>query len=384
MMPAVPSTQVACNYSVAAGVPAPTKAPPATRAFVPSEELSHALAGNVKEDSRINQWACMISFTVEPIQATAYSFVPNGTSETLRKNLIAASRLKAREVTIDVVIGPHNLKASMACVWKTPMGSDAVRRLVNGAVTSSGFRRTHHTFVKHIPCDRTAVREKYISHPEQGLRWLQFSEVGGTMYEVPVDEFIQELGKALKQGESNLLMCSTREGYKQAALSSQALLFQVYDILQRRNICTPQTRTTLLPETYAEKKLAEGAVHVTAAAQVTPAAGTAIPHTVTHYDASRDSDQSPVAEALVHSAAESWCITTNASTYVVAETPMAASETFTPSTIAATRRVESAASPAPVRRLAYLDTPGSAPSNSGISESRVPCSGESLSFSGIC
>jgi hypothetical protein len=381
-MQAAPLAQAACNFSFA--VPAPKNGPPSTRLFVPSEELIHTLAGNVKLDSRKNQSGvfsvcCMISFTVQPFQATVYSFVP---SESLRKKLIAAIRLKAREVAIDVVIRPHNLEASMACVWKTPMCSDAVRRLVNGVVHDSGFRRTHGSFVKYTPCDRTAVREKYVSHPEQGLRWLQFSEVGGTMYEVPDEEFIQELGKALKQGESNLLMCSTREGYKQAALSSQALLFQVYDILQRRNICTPQTRTTLLPETYAEKKLAGGAVHVTAAAQVTPAAGTAISHTVTHYDASRDSDQSPVAEALVYSAAESSCITTNASTYAVAETPMAASETVTPSTIAATRRVESAASPAPVRRLAYCDTPGSAPSE--ISESCVPGSGESLGLSGIC
>jgi hypothetical protein len=314
----------------------------------------------------------MIYFTVCPVQDTAYAFLPN---ETLRKNLITEIRGKAREVTIDVfVMGPNNLQVRTACVWKTPMGSNAVRRLMNEIIRESGFRHIKGSFVKYSACDRSAVRDKYISHPEQGLRWLQFSDVGGTMYEVPIDEFIQELGKAVKQGESDLLMCSTREGYKRAALSNQALLYQLYDILQFRNICTPRTRTQWLQE-----KLAEGAVHVTAA-QVMPAAGTTILHTGT--SASLDLDTSSVAEALAGSAAEPSCLTADASTNAVAETPMAALETITPSTIPATRRVESVASPAPVRRLAYGDTPRSAPSGT-ISESPVPGSGGSLGLSGI-
>jgi hypothetical protein len=351
-MQAAPSAQTACHFSFAE--PAPINRPPAT--VVSSEELSHAPAGNVKPENRMHQSvfcpACMISFTVHPHQATKYTFVPNESSETLRKNLIAEIRRKACEVTIDVfVIGSHNLQVRMACLWKAPMCSDAVRRFMNETIRKSGFHHITGSYVKYIPCDRTAVRDKYISHPEQGLRWLQFSDVGETMYEVPFEELIRQAGKAVEQGESDLLECSTREGYKKAALSNQARLYHLYDMLQRR---------------YA--------------AQVTPAAGTARLHTGT--SASLNSDTSSVAGALAGSAAESLCLAANASTDAVAETPLAASETITPSTIPAPRRVESAASPAPVRRLFPIgDNPASAPS--GICESPVPGSGESLGLPGI-
>ena len=347
----MPSAQAACHFSFAD--PAPVNRP-ATGVFVPSEKLSHAPAGNVKPDNRIHQSvfspACMISFTIYPNQATAYyTFVPN---ETLRKNLIAQIRLKACEVAIDVfVTGPHNLQVRMACVWKTPMGSDAVRRLMNETIRKSGFQHINGSYVKYIPCNRTAVRDTYISHPKQGLRWLQFSDVGETMYHGPIEDLIQEVGKAVMQGEAALLMCSTREGYKKVALSNQALLFQLYDLLQSR---------------YA--------------AQVTPAAGTARLHPGT--SAPLNSDTGSYAEALAGTPAEASCLTANATTDAVAETPLAASETITPSTIAAPGRVESAASPNPARRLfASRDTPGSA--TSGICKSPVPGSGESLGLPGI-
>ena len=348
-MQAAPSAQAACRFSFAE--PALINRTPAAEVC---EELSHAPAGNVKPDNRVHPSvfspACKISFTVRPDQDTAYTFVPN---ETLRTNLIAGIRRKACEVAIDVLIGPHNLQVCMACVWKTPMNSDAVRRLMNDTIRDSGFRHIKGRFVKYIPCDRAAVRDKYLSHPEQGLRWLQFSDVGETMYEGPIEDLIQEVGKALKQGENALLMCSTREEFRKAALLNQAFLFQLYDHLQRRN-----------------------------AAQVTSAAaGTArLRHPGT--SAQLDSDTSSVAEALAGTAAKSSCLTANASTEAVAETPLAASETITPFTTAAPGRVESAASPAPVRRLfASGDPPGSA--TSGIYESPVPGSGESLSVPGI-
>ena len=314
------------------------------------EELSHAPAGNVNPS--VFSRACKVSFTVRPDQDTAYTFVRN---ETLKTNLIAGIRRKACEVAIDVLIGPNNLQVCMACVWKTPMNSDAVRRLMNDTIRDSGFRHIKGRFVKYIPCDRAAVRDKYLSHPEKGLRWLQFSDVGETMYEGPIEDLIQEVGKAVKQGEDALLMCSTREEFKKAALLNQAFLFQLYDHLQRRN-----------------------------AAQVTSAAaGTArLRHPGT--SAQLDSDTSSVAEALACTAAKSSCLTANEA---VAETPLAASETaasetITPFTIAAPGRVESAASPAPVRRLfASGDPPGSA--TSGIYESPVPGSGESLGVPGI-
>lgn len=199
--------------------------------------------------------ACKITFVAIPVsdhEAAKGAHIAGEDSElklkrTIRESLMFAIRQKASEGTIDAfesTEGANHMRVEISCVWKSPVHSLTVRRLIQRTLQDSGFRYTRGDIrLKYSSCDGNAVRTALLAPPApgKGLRWLQFSEMLGTLYDAPMEEIVQEISKAVEVEERRLVICETSQDFKEHAISMHALLYQIADILawKMRQVSSP-------------------------------------------------------------------------------------------------------------------------------------------------
>lgn len=195
-----------------------------------------ALAGDCKTSSERGQ--TMPQRTTDPgvsVSAAAHKitiFLRRSqaivSSECLRDRLVHEIQKRAREGTIDVWLSSESSIAEVriSCVWKFPMYNHTVRRFLHSLIESECTLR--------IRCsDRTGVRDTYLKPPGPGVdRWLQYSGLRGTFYELPLKEFVRVLRETVGREEARLLRCESMEELRDDARAKQVLLFEICNVLE--------------------------------------------------------------------------------------------------------------------------------------------------------
>ena len=185
--------------------------------------------------------ACQITFSLTALSATQRNSSVLGYAESLgiiKGDLVEQIRKKASEATIDAFQQEGqgcSYRFRVMCRFKNPMHSQVVSRIFTNAIQlemQTAFRISPGTWIKVCQTSLEAVRQSYVLQPpENGERWLHHSLFCSKAHDMPLPEFVQELGKTVKREESNLLGCVSWEQYKNQAWAMQALLYSVQEVL---------------------------------------------------------------------------------------------------------------------------------------------------------
>jgi len=150
----------------------------------------------------------------------------------LRDRLVHGIQKLAHEGTIDVWLSqsdssePEILEVRIACVWKFQMYNHTVRRFLHNMINAK-------CTVNVFGSDRNAVRDTYLKPPGPGgNRWLQYSGLRGTFYEMPLRDFVRVLGEIVRREEARFLSCESREEFSGDARSKQVLLYEICNVLE--------------------------------------------------------------------------------------------------------------------------------------------------------
>ena len=150
----------------------------------------------------------------------------------LRDRLVHGIQKLAYEGTIDVWLSqsdssePEILEVRIACVWKFQMYNHTVRRFLHNMINAK-------CTVNVFGSDLNAVRDTYLKPPGPGgNRWLQYSGLRGTFYEMPLRDFVRVLGEIVRREEARFLSCESREEFSGDARSKQVLLYEICNVLE--------------------------------------------------------------------------------------------------------------------------------------------------------
>ena len=183
--------------------------------------------------------ACQITFSLNALSATQRNSSVFGYAESLgiiKGDLVEQIRKKASEATIDAFQQEGqgcSYRFRVMCRFKNPMHSQAVSRIFTSAIEmQTAFRISLVTWIKVRQTSLEAVRQSYVLQaPEKGERWLHHSLHCSKAHDMPLPEFVQELGKAVRREEGTLLGCVSWEQYKNQAWAMQALLYSIHEVL---------------------------------------------------------------------------------------------------------------------------------------------------------
>ena len=183
--------------------------------------------------------ACQITFSLNALSATQRNSSVFGYAESLgiiKGDLVEQIRKKASEATIDAFQQEGqgcSYRFRVMCRFKNPMHSQAVSRIFTSAIgMQTAFRISLGTWFKVRQTSLEAVRQSYVLQaPEKGERWLHHSLHCSKAHDMPLPEFVQELGKAVRREEGTLLGCVSWEQYKNQAWAMQALLYSIHEVL---------------------------------------------------------------------------------------------------------------------------------------------------------
>ena len=183
--------------------------------------------------------ACQITFSLSAKDEgcstrAAFSYVKS--LGVLKYELVAKIRKKTTEATIDVFQQDGqgcSYKFRVMCRFKNPMHPYVASRIFARSIEmQKAFHISPTTRIKVCPTPLDAVRQSYaLQPPEKGERWLHHSLLCSKAHDMPLSEFVEELGKTVKREESNLLGCFSWEQYRKHAWAMQALLYCIHEVL---------------------------------------------------------------------------------------------------------------------------------------------------------
>ena len=183
--------------------------------------------------------ACQITFSLSAKDQrygtrAAFSYVES--LGVLKGELVENIRKKTTEATIDVFQQDGqgcSYKFCVMCRFKNAMHPYVVSRIFAGSIQmQKAFHISPTTRIKVFQTSLDAVRQSYILQPpEKGERWLHHSLLCSKAHDMPLPEFVEELGKTVKREESNLLGCFSWEQYRKQAWAMQALLYSIHGVL---------------------------------------------------------------------------------------------------------------------------------------------------------
>jgi hypothetical protein len=133
------------------------------------------------------------------------------------------------QAVIDVAIKPGSqlLQVKISCEWKTPIHAYSIRRTIKDSIAG----RFHVDTVRVFQMDSSSI----ISHSDHNpSRWLQHSQPKGAAYTVPIENFVNALGKEVQAQEAMFLKCQTLAQFRDDARSKQVLLCNLHDALRWR------------------------------------------------------------------------------------------------------------------------------------------------------
>jgi hypothetical protein len=185
--------------------------------------------------------ACQITFSLTALSAKRRnsSAFDHGYAESLgiiKGDLVEQIRKKASEATIHAFQQEGQgcrYRFRVMCRFKNLMHPQAVSRIFTSAIQmQTAFRISPSTWIKVCQTSLEAVRQSYVLQPpEKGERWLHHSLFCSKAHDMPLPEFVQELGKTVRREEGTLLGCVSWEQYKNQAWAMQALLYSIHEVL---------------------------------------------------------------------------------------------------------------------------------------------------------
>lgn len=154
-------------------------------------------------------------------------YAPENLTE-LKRDLTREIQAKTYQAVIDVATttGKQLLKVNMACEWKNPMYTRAMRRTIESAVRN----RFRIVSVRFFQIDPSAISNSY----HTGSRWLQHSLPKGAAYTMCMEDFIKAIGNEVKVQEALFLNCETLAQFREDAKAKQVLLCNLHDVLRWR------------------------------------------------------------------------------------------------------------------------------------------------------
>jgi hypothetical protein len=181
--------------------------------------------------------ACQITFSLSAkVQRNRTVLRPVESLGFLKGDLVEQIRRKTTEATIDVFQQDgqgcsYNFR--VMCRFKSRMHSFVVRRIFAQSIrVQRAFHISPNTCIKVCQTSLDNVRQSYVSQPpEKGERWLHHSLLCSKAHDMPLPEFVEELGKTVQREEINLLGCLSWEQYKEQAWTMQALLYSIHKVL---------------------------------------------------------------------------------------------------------------------------------------------------------
>ena len=154
----------------------------------------------------------------------------------LKDDLVEQIRKQTTEATIDVFQQDgqncsYNFR--VMCRFKNAKYPCAVRRIFADSIgVQKAFHISPTSRIKVCQTSLDDVRQSYVSQPpEKGERWLHHSLLCSKAHDMPLPEFVEELGKTVQREESNLLGCFSWEQYREQAWTMQALLYSIHKVL---------------------------------------------------------------------------------------------------------------------------------------------------------
>ena len=185
--------------------------------------------------------ACKIVFHLS-VNRHSYTKSAIETSlQTFRNELAAQIRRRAKEATIDVFVVEgdledrvYRLKVSVVCWLKNPLHNYVIRRFVSNSIMIGQQRilKIQPKTLRIHKMTSDAVRQSYVSPSPQGSnRWLHHSIVCSKVHNMSFREFVEELGKTVKNEEMDLRSCTTPEQLVETARRKQTLLYSIHGVL---------------------------------------------------------------------------------------------------------------------------------------------------------
>lgn len=179
---------------------------------------------------------CQITFSLRANQGYSFAFGYVKSLSVLKGFLIEEIRKKALEATINAFQQENQgctYTIRVLCRFKNPMHSYVVRRIITGSIaTQKIFHISRGSRIKVCQTSLDAVRQSYVLQPpENGEPWLRHSLLCSKAHDMPLAEFVEELGKAVTREESNLLRCFSWEQYRKQAWAMQTLLYSIHEVL---------------------------------------------------------------------------------------------------------------------------------------------------------
>lgn len=154
----------------------------------------------------------------------------------LKGDLVEQIQKKTTEATIDAFQKDDqgcSYLIRVMCRFKSPMHSYVAKRIIARSFqVQTAFLAPLSTDIKVCQTSLDDVRQSYVMQPpEKGERWLHHSLFCSKAHDMPLPEFVEELGKTVKREESNLLGCFSWEQYRKQAWAMQVLLYSIHKVL---------------------------------------------------------------------------------------------------------------------------------------------------------
>ena len=154
----------------------------------------------------------------------------------LKGDLVEQIQKKTTEATIDAFQKDDqgcSYLIRVMCRFKNPMHSYVAKRIITRSFqVQTAFLTPLSTEIKVCQTSLDDVRQSYVMQPpEKGERWLHHSLFCSKAHDMPLPEFVEELGKTVKREESNLLGCFSWEQYRKQAWAMQVLLYSIHKVL---------------------------------------------------------------------------------------------------------------------------------------------------------
>ena len=170
--------------------------------------------------------------------------------QTFRNELAEQIQHRAKEATIDVfaVEGDsegrtYSLKVRVVCWLKNPSYNYVIRRFISNLIGKQriGIFYSPGT-IRIYQMTSESVRQSYVSPSPQGSnRWLHHSILCSKAHNMSFQEFVEELGKTVKNEEMDLRSCTTLEQVMKDAWRKQTLLYSIHGVLLARLSSGQQT-----------------------------------------------------------------------------------------------------------------------------------------------
>ena len=155
--------------------------------------------------------------------------------EEIRSDIVRTIQAKTYEAAIDATNkDAQGLHVKIVCRWKNPMHSHTIRRLIRETIAKRVELSKVMVFGLQVDAAGNPGTLCFQRLSNEGSRWLQHSLVRGAAYQMPIQEFVVEMGKLVKDHEAQYLRCTTLSEYIADAKAKQLLLANIHDVFQWR------------------------------------------------------------------------------------------------------------------------------------------------------